>query len=105
MEVRYDITVFANDYTAAQFPLNHALTAADLSVHATMAGYWSRFIATGDPNADLVNEWPVYRKNHESHMVIGTTSVSAVEHKDESCAFWTGFNFRYLLGDLPGSHP
>jgi para-nitrobenzyl esterase len=37
---------FGNAYTPNQFP-SHPLNATDLALHAQMAGYWSRFAATG----------------------------------------------------------
>ena len=97
--------IFGNNYTSTAFPLNHVLNAADLALHAIMAGYWSRFIGAGQPNADLILEWPDYRKNHESHMIFDGGAIAGIERKDESCAFWAGFNFRTLLGDVPAATP
>ena len=98
--------IFGNNFAAGVFPVNHVLNAADLALHAITAGYWSRFVQTGDPNANQAPEWPVYRKNHESHMIFDNAGAAgAVEHKDESCAFWSGFSFRSLLGEVPAATP
>jgi len=42
------------------------LDAADLALHATMAGYWTRFAATGKPSADGGNVvlWPAFKDQH-----------------------------------------
>ena len=98
--------IFGNNFAAPVFPVNHVLDAADQAMHAITAGYWSRFVQTGDPNATEVPEWPVYRKNHESHMIFANAgAAAAVEHKYESCAFWSGFFFRSLLGDVTAATP
>src|SRR5262245_1245349 len=99
--------IFGNNFgTQGGFPVNHVLDVADKAMHAITAGYWSRFVGTGDPNTTDEPEWPVYRKNHESHMVFDNAGAAAVvEHKDESCAFWSGFFFRSLLGDVTAATP
>jgi para-nitrobenzyl esterase len=96
--------LFGNNYTVPNFAANHPLNATDLALHAVMAGYWTRFAATGSPNAAGVLEWRVYRKNHESRMTFDAVSSAALEHKDESCAFWQPFFFRSMLVDLPAAH-
>ena len=98
--------IFGNNFTAPVFPVNHVLNVADNAMHAITAGYWSRFVQTGDPSTTDAPEWPVYRKNHESHMIFDNAGAgAAVEHKDESCSFWSGFFFRSLLGDVTAATP
>jgi hypothetical protein len=54
--------VFGNAYVPTQFS-NHPLTPADLALHRLMAGYWTRFAATGSPNVDddSVFHWPLFK--------------------------------------------
>ena len=56
--------LFGNAYAPNQFP-THALDASDLALHAQMAGYWSRFAATGNPNIDddTVAHWQDFRRS------------------------------------------
>jgi para-nitrobenzyl esterase len=42
--------LFGNDYTTPAFTASHPLDASDLALHSAMAGYWTRFAKTGDPN-------------------------------------------------------
>ena len=44
--------LFGNDYTTPAFTANHPLDASDLALHSAMAGYWTRFAKTGNPNSD-----------------------------------------------------
>jgi carboxylesterase type B len=39
--------IFGNNYTP---PTSHPLNAADLALHAAMAGYWTRFALNGHPD-------------------------------------------------------
>jgi para-nitrobenzyl esterase len=91
--------IFGNNYGPPIFPI-HVLTAADLALHAMMAGYWARFAATGDPNAGLQLGWPVYRKNHEDHIVFDT-SLSTEEAGPEACDAWSGLFLRSMLAGVP----
>ncbi|MEU4495586.1 carboxylesterase family protein [Streptomyces sp. NPDC023998] len=66
------------------------LTAAQRQLSATMAGYWARFAATGDPNGPGAPVWPRYTPDHDRIQVLApdrpapTTGFAA----DHRCAFW-----------------
>ena len=49
-------------------------TATDQTLADTMADYWVRFAATGDPNGDGLSEWPVYTPDGHPTMVFGDTT-------------------------------
>ncbi len=42
-----------------------------------MAGYWTRFAATGDPNGDGAPEWPVYDGESDTWMVLDAPEPKA----------------------------
>ena len=95
--------IFGNNYTpAGSITVPHVLTATDLLLHAQMAGYWTRFAAVGDPNGALVS-WPVYRKNHEEHIVFDTSIAADANLGNGVCALWSGFFFRSFLTGMPAS--
>jgi para-nitrobenzyl esterase len=108
--------IFGNNYVAPPLPANHVLTAADLWLHDVMAGYWSQFVATGDPNwlglplpypvgrwRDEVL-WPEYRKNHEEHIVFDQDITTVDDTGGDVCALWSDFFFRSMLADVPAAH-
>lgn len=43
-----------------------------------MAGYWTRFAATGDPNGDGAAEWPEYDAESDAWMVLDAPAPTAV---------------------------
>ncbi|MGH7471912.1 MAG: carboxylesterase/lipase family protein [Longimicrobiales bacterium] len=93
--------IFGNGYTVPTFVANHPLNATDLALHTVMAAYWTRFAQSKNPNLDALLHWPVYRKNHEDHIIFDSTVSTAGERKDESCAFWSDFFFRSMLVNVP----
>ena len=42
-----------------------------------MAGYWTRFAATGDPNGDGAPEWPEYDAESDTWMVLDAPEPKA----------------------------
>ena len=53
---------------------NRSYDATDETLADTMADYWVRFAATGDPNGDGLSEWPVYTPDGHPTMVFGDTT-------------------------------
>jgi para-nitrobenzyl esterase len=94
--------IFGNNYAPPSFPA-HVLNATDLALHAIMAGYWTRFAATGDPNNEQVLEWPVYRKNHEGHIIFDAVTTTDENLGGGTCDFWSNFFFRSMLIDVPAA--
>ena len=71
------------------------LTATQQRLAETMTGYWSRFIATGNPNGRRLPAWPRYRPPGDPGAIdliqeltptgIAPTTGFAADHR---CAFW-----------------
>jgi para-nitrobenzyl esterase len=74
------------------FPMNALplLTPAQRRLSATMAGYWVRFAATGNPNGPGAAIWPRYAADRDRIQVLApdrtapTTGFAA----DHRCTFW-----------------
>jgi para-nitrobenzyl esterase len=97
--------IFGNGYTTPTFAANHALTADDLALHATMARYWSGFVQKGDPNDGALLEWLEYRKNHNRYLIFDTVQRQDVDQREAPCAFWSPFFMNSMLGDVPAVSP
>jgi para-nitrobenzyl esterase len=101
--------LFGNPYVPQQFP-SHVLTAEDNVLHAAMAGYWSRFAATGKPHTDPVTEvpWPIFKDslgngNGSNRYLTLDRNIRANRRLSESgnCDFWNGLFLRTMLGSVP----
>jgi len=104
--------IFGNNYAPPRFP-NHVLDAVDLAIHGAMAGYWTRFAATGNPNNDndSVVRWPAFKdpkgqgRGSNKYVVFGTPIGDDKRPREEQCDFWEPFFLRTMLGELPASAP
>jgi len=104
--------IFGNNYVPPRFP-NHVLDAADVSLHAAMAGYWTRFAATGNPNIDddSVVHWPAFKdpqgpgRGANHHIAFGTTNASGKRLREEQCNFWEPLFLRTTLNGVPAATP
>jgi para-nitrobenzyl esterase len=100
--------LFGNDYVPAQFP-NHVLTSTDLALHAAMAGYWTRFAATGNPNVDdeSVVHWAAFKeplgdgRGASRYLALDTIIRTDKRLREAQCAVWEPFYFRTMLGIVP----
>jgi carboxylesterase type B len=100
--------LFGNNYTPNQFP-NHALNTTDLALHAQMAGYWSRFAATGNPNVDddTIVHWQMFRdpsgqgRGANRHIVLDSVIRTDKRLRESACDFWEPYFFRTMLGTVP----
>ena len=100
--------LFGNAYTPMQFP-NHPLNAADNALHAQMAGYWSRFAATGNPNIDddTVVHWHGFRdplgvgRGANRHLTLDSVIKSNKRLRESACDFWAP----HFLGTMMGTRP
>jgi para-nitrobenzyl esterase len=101
--------VFGNNYVPPQFA-NHALTAADNALHLSMAGYWTRFAGTGDPNVDddTVMHWPLFRsplgdgRGADRYLIFDSQAHGDKRLRAAHCDFWEPRFLRTLLGSIPG---
>jgi len=92
-------------HSDAAFAANHTLTPADLALHGVMAGYWTRFAATGDPSGDGFPTWLEYRKNHDNYFVFDSAVSAGVDQRSEACEFWSPFFLRSMLGGVTAATP
>jgi carboxylesterase type B len=98
--------IFGNNYAAPAFP-NYMLTPADLVLHGTMAGYWSRFAATGEPGGKGELLWPPYGEQRagkgarHDHMIFESEVRRGDDLREEACDFWDEFNLGTMLGAGP----
>jgi para-nitrobenzyl esterase len=90
--------VFGNNYVPPVFNPPYTLSAQEDALHAVMAGYWTRFAKTGNPNGEGSPEWPVYRKNHEDHFVIDEVVGAAEDLGGGACWLWSLLSLRSMLG-------
>jgi para-nitrobenzyl esterase len=100
--------VFGNNYVPPQF-LPHALDASDMLLHDTMAGYWSRFAATGNPNSDdpAVAHWPAFThpagdgRGADKYLVFDAILDEARRARETQCDALAPFFFRSLVAGVP----
>jgi para-nitrobenzyl esterase len=98
--------LFGNAYAPQQFP-PHALTPADLVLHAAMAKYWTQFAAFGAPSmsGDGLVPWPLFNSpaGSDSYLVLDSSIRSDQHLRGDQCAFWEPYFFRTMLAGVPAS--
>ena len=57
----------------------------DEALSQAMAGYWTRFAATGDPNGGQAPTWPVHGGDREAYLELGNTIAAKVDLKRDVC--------------------
>jgi len=97
--------IFGNGYTTPTFAANHPLTPADLALHDIMAGYWTTFANTGDPNGGDLPPWLEYRKNHDNYLVFDSVPSAGDDQRSDACEFWSAFSLRSMLGGVTAGSP
>lgn len=55
---------------------------------AAMHGYWTRFVATGDPNGGDAPEWPRYETATDQHMRLASPPEAGEGFRRDACDFW-----------------
>jgi para-nitrobenzyl esterase len=65
-------------------------TTPSADFQAQMQGYWTRFAATGDPNAPGAPSWPTYSAAAEQELVLSDPLPAAATAtlKPAACQFW-----------------
>ena len=104
--------LFGNTYAAPIFPV-HALTAADRILHTQMAGYWTRFAATGNPNrgGEAAFSWPPFTRpngkgrGNDKYMILASTPSEGGRFHETQCDFFEPFFLRSVLGGVPAATP
>ena len=100
--------LFGNNYAPPLFP-SYVLNAADLALHANMAGYWTRFAATGNPNRgdDSVFPWPPFKRpngngrGNDKHIVLASQISEEARPRQAQCDFFEPLFLRSVLGGVP----
>jgi para-nitrobenzyl esterase len=104
--------IFGNDYVAGPVsPVNHPLTPADRTLHTAMAGYWTRFAATGNPNSDddRIVHWPAFKhptglgRGSDKYLVFDSVVREGQRLREEQCDFWEPFFLRSMLSGVPAA--
>jgi para-nitrobenzyl esterase len=104
--------IFGNNYAPPIFS-NHILTSTDLALHSAMAGYWTRFAATGNPNSEdeSVVHWPAFKhptgegRGADKYIIFDSAIKEGQRPREEQSNFWEPAFFRSMLGGLPASNP
>jgi para-nitrobenzyl esterase len=102
--------LFGNSYTPPVFP-NYVLNAQDLTLHAAMRGYWTRFAASGNPNADddTVVHWPAFKhptgagRGSDKLLVLDSVIREGMRTRELQCDQFEPLFLRSVLGALPAS--
>src|SRR5215472_15876213 len=53
----------------------------DFKVSDAMAGYWTNFVKSGDPNGPGLPDWPAYKSNH-SYTIMHLSGMNLVAARD-----------------------
>ena len=102
--------LFGNNYVPP-IVAAHVLTAADLTLHSAMAGYWARFATTGDPAGLAEQRWTRYgepkgrRGARRDHLILDSSVRRGDDLREEACDFWDGFFLRSMLASKPAKTP
>ncbi|KYF52609.1 carboxylesterase [Sorangium cellulosum] len=83
-EIRY---VFGAPGTLLPEPL----TEEEIALWRTLAGYWSRHAASGDPNGGDAVAWPKYDAQTDEHLVLDQTVSKGSGLKEDICDMWDSF--------------
>jgi para-nitrobenzyl esterase len=92
---------FGNNYGP---PSNYVLNADDLALFRAIAGYWTRFAATGNPNSDddSVVHWPAFKhptgngRGSDKYLVLDWPVREGKRLREAACDFWEPYFFRSI---------
>jgi para-nitrobenzyl esterase len=66
----------------------HTATTGELSLAGQLMGYWSRFAATGDPNASGAVMWPRYDATTDAMIQLDDTPAQSNGYRTPQCDFY-----------------
>ncbi|HXW05942.1 MAG TPA: carboxylesterase family protein [Vicinamibacterales bacterium] len=97
--------LFGNNYQPPAFP-SYPLDDADLALHSSMAGYWTRFAASGNPNMadDTVVRWPAFKhptgpgRGADRYLLLDTATREAQRPREAQCDFFEPLFLKSILG-------
>ena len=104
--------VFGNNFGPPLFP-NYALDPIEGALSHAIAGYWSRFAASGNPNTDdpTVVHWPAFTRPSgagrgvDKHLVLDVPIHEEPRLRHAPCDFWARYFFRSASGSVPAGMP
>jgi len=71
------------------YPLKYfSPTAAEIGLADSMADYWGRFAATGDPNGGTSPKWLAWDETNDPFLTLDTPVASGTALRKERCDFW-----------------
>ena len=88
----------------------YVLNAEDLGLFRAIAGYWTRFAATGNPNTDdeSVVHWPAFKhpsgrgRGSDKYLALDVPVREAKRLREAACDFWEPYFFRSIAaGPVP----
>lgn len=104
--------VFGNNFGPPLF-VSYALNPTERALSQTIAGYWSRFAGTGNPNTDdpAVVHWPAFTRPSgvgrgvDKHLVFDVPIQEGQRLREAQCNFWEPYFFRSASGSAPAGTP
>jgi para-nitrobenzyl esterase len=104
--------VFGNSFGPPLFP-SYVLNADDIALSRAMAGYWSRFASTGNPNVDdaAVAHWPAFARPEgpgrgvDKYLVLDSPIRASLRLRETPCDFWEPYYLRSVTGAVPAATP
>jgi para-nitrobenzyl esterase len=102
--------LFRNNYGPPLFVV-HVLTPTDVALHDAMAGYWTRFAATGSPNrgTDTAFSWAPFThpsgagRGADNYLILDANIREGSRPREFQCNFFEPFFFRSVLAGLPAA--
>jgi para-nitrobenzyl esterase len=104
--------VFGNSYGPPLFT-PYSLGPADIAMFQTIAGYWTHFAVTGDPNTDdpTSAHWPAFKhpsgpgRGVDKYQIFALSIREGKRQRETYCDFWEPFFLRSITGAVPAAAP
>jgi para-nitrobenzyl esterase len=104
--------VFGNNFGPPLF-VSYALNPTERALSQTIAGYWSRFAGTGNPNTDdpAVVHWPAFTRPSgagrgvDKHLALDVPIHEGQRLREAQCDFWEPYFLRSASGSVPAGAP
>jgi len=104
--------VFGNNFAPPLFP-PYVLGPVDLELSHAMAGYWTRFATSGNPNSDdpSVVHWPAFSRPEgrgrgvDKYLALDLPVQAGLRLKESACDFWEPYFLRSMTGDVAAGAP
>lgn len=102
--------LFRNNYLPPLFPA-YTLLPPDIAFHDTMAGYWTRFAATGNPNrgTDTALSWAPFRhpngagRGADNYLILDAIPREGSRLRERECNVFEPFFLRSVLAEKPAA--